>query len=433
MKKFAAVFLFLQLFGFAAGYEHDLYQHSKPSPNLLFMVDTSGSMDYGVYDWKLDYKAWAKAVCTQRNYCLQDQLGYSYHYAADTVNESECRNFDAWEKYFYTDFHKNTTHRNKVYMMFNKNREVGYDEVNLIAKDPSDPRINWQNRDWYQGYDEYFSERNYTRGWIINPLWMEDVRKKLKEDPKLIESVRNNRSISSHAPMYRCKSDDLYPCSDPSQHEDIPTDDEGHVIFNQYAGMKTWDYCPYVSFSGLYLPYKMNGAPYDGCDTTTRKALYECAYDADGDGVVEQGECPRKLTPQQLAMELMEPGYAWTGYVYIADKSREPVFMTTGNWKNMQPFYNLYLLPEGTYSRKVPAWKSCTFSEEYANSEIVKDSYVLGKMKAKKTGSISREKSGGFQGYEGTDPFWWGGDAHEGRIVFTVVTDAYDERKTVRA
>ncbi len=407
MQKATLLISFL-FFSVLSAYEHDLFQNASPVPNILFMVDTSGSMDYGVYDWKIDYKSWAEAVCTQNNYCLQSDLDYTFGYALDSVNSYQCSggNWNSWKSKFYNDYHGNISHRNKVYVMFNNNNSVEYDFTNKTANDPGDPHIPWQTDDFYQGFNRDFNKRDYTRGWIINPQWMEDVRQKLKDDPTLVEKIRKNETISSLTPMYKCKTDNTYPCSDPSEHDPISVDSEGHVIFNEFAPGNS---NPEVSNNckGLHLP--------DGtsCETTSPRALYKCGYDADGDGTVEPGECPRKLTPQQLAMELMEPGYLWTGYLYIDDGSYEPVFLTTGNWINMQPFYNLHLSRNGYYEKYIPAWKACTFSEEYATSSAVFDGYEKGKMLEKKSGR--------------KNPFWWGGDASDGTLIFTVITDPSNE------
>ncbi len=436
-------------------------------------------MDYGVYDWRFDYAKMAEIVCNQPDYCRESDLGYGFLYAASVYNDKrgDGAYWNVCKTAFYTDYHSNSYDRNKVYVMFNNNRTVGYDAANRTAKDPGDPGIPWQNKDFYQGFPAKFADaacltecvdswsgkcdakcnsnrRNYTAGWAINPDWMEDVRIKNQTDPLLPQKIKKGEIVSIYSPMYRCKVMNEYPCQ-AANRELIPVDFEGFVSFNLYQG---------TSCKGLYLPSEQNtgnictyeeyyswgdcgsgdgGDKCAGAKQTIDRPLYICGYDADGDGVVEEGECPRKLTPQQLAMELMEPGYVWTGYLYIDDGSKEPVFLTTGNWSNMQPFYNLGLVPKsiGTYcsgascnfsSLKIsysngtsdlylPAWKNCTFSEKYTQSY---PNITEGRAYQKKSAAAPLA------------PFWWGcsdnnksrcAETPDGKIVFSVFSDPSDE------
>ncbi len=366
MKKIIFLAGITFLFSILGAQEHTLFETNGPPPNIMFLIDKSDSMNWGVYEHGVDYKEYTRMLATDPDFCSQAELGRdSYVYEALNTEYGRIDSEEKWLKwsnFLMKDENELPRERYTIYLLYNTNDEVqggepyncnrgmtGYtDQDGTVHKIPADIMcrgMGWKSK----GLFTYRGTTCYTGGscsGAVDRQWRVD-------DPESINTV------------------------------------DGTVTFNYNAGAGG------CVGGGICLPTK----------------YYSCKV---------SGGCPRKITTDELIHELTTVGYWWTGYTRRVNGTDRPVFLTTGNWRNMRSLFNLNI--GGTISN-LRAWRTCTYCHDDPEGEA--------------TSQCSRSKTGG-KAYckmaGGTrncldDSGWWFGPEGEDKIDLTLVTDPTDQTK----
>lgn len=285
MKKiiFASALILCSMF--LLGKEHELFQAEGVLPNIMFLIDRSGSMNWHVYDHNIDYSKFTKYITNAAgpgDFCRQSSQGAytnkSYDYLNDRVIGSggyswECMAKGSGGSCPYPgqmlDENGEYFEKNYVFLAYNDHSSSyrpGFatdENGNWIPGDPMDDEIVWSAS---SGAYRHRSGVNYTIGWDI---------------------------------------------SDPSS---IPTDSEGYVKFN-------------------YDPLPLGGFRFPS-------HVYRCR--------TGQIPC-RRVKKIELIAELKDTGYFWTGYSRESSSgATQPLFLSLGNWNNQIAMDNLYFYKSGT-------------------------------------------------------------------------------------
>ncbi len=264
LKIFLGVVIGLVVGGFLLRADDvDIYQ-ATVKQNAVILVDTSGSMSWGVYEWTEDY-------------------GNFYDYLIDVG--------DAYDNITGNGFYHNHEERNRVFLVSGNIGWVPVEGACGQTGDPGDPTYLWNIGDLYK------------------------TNKSLDENGDLVDAGTGSVNLSVDSEGHILLNGKRLPhCQDIELHN-ILTNPDGSQVDLGFAGMMR---APGVYFSGYFKRKNCSGL---------------CLTDDPNQAEVEDGH-------------------------------RVTYFFITGNWINMQQFYNLEIVTNSPQSCESghkwdPAWKWC--------------------------------------------------------------------------